>query len=532
MPARRFSVALAMLPGLAVVRAMGVALEWAPEDTACALSPPPTWTLAGELLPRNATSISKSQWSIGAETIDRGYSNPAAWLQYLPLVGAKSARIQGGWARCDPYGNGTFVWDWLDFTVDGISAAGTTPWMQLSYGNAAYPGGGSSSSGSPLPVPGPAREAFMSWASAAVARYAPLGVSTYEVWNEPNIQNITAPDMANFTAELLRAVAAAYPRDALAPLVTRVGTVAGVALNYSRALLSGLEALGALPLTSEFTYHPYFYNPDCCGAQEAEQRALVESYSGAGGAPIRLVQGEVGAPGEWQPTGALSPYNWTLCTQSKWFSRRILGDAQRQIESNMFSMVDICYPGGGAYHSGLLKTNCSDPSRPVIVARPAYGVVSRLFGLLDATWAPASASGAGNATAQCTGLPPGQSVTVLLFVRGAGTAPPPQQLLVTLWQDGGTPENPVNATVAVCDVTVEAPDAPAPALWHVADTLTGKVWAPPSQSVFRVATGSPRRKGLTSSGASASQVIIRGVPVSDFVLLLAPRGVFEVQLSS
>jgi hypothetical protein len=170
MPRRLFAASLAFI---AFVVAAG--------DTQCALDVPPGWSSAGVFLPRNASSITSSRWSIGAETVDRGYSNPSAWLSYLPLVGAKAARIQGGWARCDPYGNGTYVWDWLDFTVAGISAANTTPWMQLSYGNPAYSGGGDSSAGSPIPEVGPAREAFMAWASAAVSRYAPLGVNTYEV---------------------------------------------------------------------------------------------------------------------------------------------------------------------------------------------------------------------------------------------------------------------------------------------------------------------------------------------------------------
>lgn len=475
------------------------------KDAVCALSPPAGWTASGSLRPRNASAIAHSLWSIGAETVDRGFSNPAAWLPYLPQVGAKAARIQGGWERCDPYGNGSYVWDWLDVTVEGISAAGVTPWMQLSYGNAAYPGGGSNSSGSPIPAPGPARAAFLAWASAAVARYAAMGVCTFEVWNEPSIHNITAPDMAVFTSELLRAVSAVYPRDAPAPLVTRVGTMAGVDLKYTRELLSGIDAQGALSLVNEFTYHPYFFNPDGASEAEAAQRALVASFTGAGGAPIRLVQGEVGAPAEWQPSGALSPFNWSQCMQSKWFSRRILGDLQRQIQSSMFSIVDICYPGGGAYHSGLLKTNCSDADRPVLYARPAYGVVSRLFGLLDAQWAPAS-SGLGNISVACSGLPSKQTVTARLFLGDAG-AP-----LAAVWQSGEMPQDPSNATAATCDVTVTAPSAPTAAAWRVADTLSGSVWAPLTD---------------TATSRGAPFVVIKGVPISDFVVLLAPASVFE-----
>lgn len=360
-------------------------------------------------------------------------------------------------------------------------------------------------------------------------RYAGLGHRTVslrtehdpafpQVWNEPNIMHITAPDMAVFTSELLRAVAAAYPRDAAAPLVTRAGTLSGqggaAECNYTATLLSGIAAEGALGLVNEFTYHPYTFNPDCCAAQEAQMRSLVGSFAGAGGAPIALVQGEVGAPGEWQGDGALSPYNWTECTQSKWFSRRILGDAARQIQSSMFSMVDICYPGEG-YHSGLLKTKCSDPSRPVLFARPAYGVVGRLFGLLDASWAPAGGRGSVNVT--CVGLPPNQSIAAELFLGPQG-AP-----LAAVWQDWETPQDPPGAVTAACNVTVTlAADLRAPPdAWWVVDTLTGSAWAPPAPA--QVLSGGGRTRG---GGGGTSAVSVTGVPVSDFVVLLGPAAVF------
>lgn len=95
----------------AAIAAAAAAYPVSSGDSECALTPPPGWALAGALHQRNSSSIASSRWSIGAETVDRGYSNPAEWLQYMPLVGAKAARIQGGWARCDPFGNGTYVWD-------------------------------------------------------------------------------------------------------------------------------------------------------------------------------------------------------------------------------------------------------------------------------------------------------------------------------------------------------------------------------------------------------------------------------------
>jgi len=59
---------------------------------------------------------------------------------------------------------------------------GVTPWIELSYGNPVYPGGGDNSSKSAFPAEGAARDAFLNWSTALVSRYGPLGVTEWELW--------------------------------------------------------------------------------------------------------------------------------------------------------------------------------------------------------------------------------------------------------------------------------------------------------------------------------------------------------------
>ena len=139
------------------------------------------------LRPRSSRMIRASKWSIGTETMDRNltiYNNYESFLEPLgeacvcagrgetqprcalndcgtvlnllktlnytcthmhTHTGAKRARLQGGWHRCDPNGTaaatGEYNWGWLDQAVFGIHEKGIKPWIELSYGNAAYPGG-------------------------------------------------------------------------------------------------------------------------------------------------------------------------------------------------------------------------------------------------------------------------------------------------------------------------------------------------------------------------------------------------------
>lgn len=267
-------------------------------------------------------------------------------------------------------------------------------------------------------------------------------------------------------------------------------------------------------LVHELTYHPYFANPDANRGDEAALQGLVAGFLGAGGAPVRAVQGEVGCPSTNMSYGALDHYPWTECTQAKWLSRRILGDAARSLQSSIFLTADVCYSPQEGYSSGLLAINCSAPSLPVAHVRKAYGVVSRLFGLLDSSWAPAGPKG--TVGVECAGLAPGDTIATALFLGGAnGTTP-----LAAVWLDSAIPADPSTAAAVTCSVNVTmATAAPPPAsAWVIVDTLTGSVWAPPAAGPDSTQSGG----GLTGRASGGASALMAGVAVSDFVTLVAP----------
>ena len=477
----------------------------APATTDCGLTMPSSWTYTNSIAQRNASSISASPWSVGAETMDRNYTFFSAWSTYLPLLGAKAARVQGGWARTEPAGDGKFEWEWLDEIVRGMHTVGVSPWLQLSYGNPAYgTSGGTQESSSPLPV-GAAGAAFQRWVGALVTRYADV-VSTYEVWNEPNIMHINASDMAIFTNSTLTTLVQAYGVRQ-PPLVTRVGTLAGIDQTYAKQLLDGLKTAGGLPLVSEISFHPYSFNPDATYAKEANLSALVEFYIGAGGKAVRIMQGENGAPSTNTSYGALSGYPWTDCSQAKWLSRRLVGDRARGVDSNIFSIADMCYLRDGhtdVNTKGLLSTNCSAPGFPVTRVKLAYAVVGRLFGLLDATFAPAPASLGHVIVSSPVGTTP---IFASLFTHDVGSGPTP---VVALWDPSGTPTNADNTSTTLVNVTVFWSSGGLPASgWNLFDSLTGSVFAQSS------------KEDGASVTAENNSVTIVDVPTSDFVALLA-----------
>jgi hypothetical protein len=77
----------------------------------------------GTLTPKNVRQIDTSHWTLGCETIDREYADYHSYKEYLPALGIKRIRLQGGWARTekDP---GIYDFAWLDSIVDDARSRG------------------------------------------------------------------------------------------------------------------------------------------------------------------------------------------------------------------------------------------------------------------------------------------------------------------------------------------------------------------------------------------------------------------------
>ncbi|MEJ1973421.1 MAG: hypothetical protein WDM96_13450 [Lacunisphaera sp.] len=116
----------------------------------------------GKLKPRTAAEIGSSSWSVGAETIDRGFTNYNSFKAYLGPLGVKAIRLQAGWARTEKT-SGVYDWSWLDPIVDDAVAQGVHPWLEFSYGNPLYPGGGDTGLGGGFPSSPEALAAWDRW---------------------------------------------------------------------------------------------------------------------------------------------------------------------------------------------------------------------------------------------------------------------------------------------------------------------------------------------------------------------------------
>ena len=145
----------------------------------------------GTLVPKSVHEIGTSRWTLGCETIDREYSNFDAFKEYLPALGIKRIRLQGGWARTekDP---GIYDFAWLDHIIDDARSRGLEIWLETSYGNPAYPGGGGRTLAGGFPTSDVGLKAWDTWVEMMATRYKGK-VRDWSVWNEPELRAPTSP---------------------------------------------------------------------------------------------------------------------------------------------------------------------------------------------------------------------------------------------------------------------------------------------------------------------------------------------------
>lgn len=443
----------------------------------------------GQVQPRHARDIAASNWAIGGETLDRDYADYDAYKRYLGPLGAKQIRLQGGWAKTERQ-KGVYDFAWLDRIIDDAIAQGVEPWLQTSYGNPIYPGGGTTNLGGGAPTSPEALQAWDRWVRAMAERYQGK-VTAWEVWNEPDIgrHGVPAPHYSKLfirTAEILRSVDPEATIYALS--IANPGK-----FDYIGEFLDSLKANDKLHLVDEITFHGYRYNPDEAYRQIAQLRELVARYS----PDIRLRQGEQGAPSENQPILALRNYPWTETSQAKWALRRLLGDFGRDIPSLYFQISDMHYAAAPDAHAvghntkGLLRT---DSTHRVVGVKAAYHAVQHLTSIFDHTLKRIP-NYAYTTSSRDTALQ-------VFGYRKVGS----DQQVVTIWLGGETPGNTNQKTPV--DFTFPAGRFEDPVY---VDLRTGEVYQIPRARWSR----------------SGTEYRFTGIPIYDSPVLIADRSAID-----
>ena len=454
-----------------------------------AQQPPLAWKEVGTLKTLAAKDIKSSTWSIGGETLDRNYTDYHSYKKYLGPLGAKRIRLQGGWSKCEKI-KGQYNFAWLDSVVKDAHAQSVFPWIELSYGNPIYAGGGEARLAGALPTSTEALTAWDAWVATMINRYK-NEVTEWEIWNEPDLAGaakITGDQYADFyirTAEIIKRLQPGAKLMAFG--------LAGVQrIEFAESLFKKLKEQNKINLVDIFTYHGYSPVPEKSYPGIEKLRQMVWGY-----APhVVFMQGENGAPSTPRAVtiGAMRDYDWSELTQAKWNLRRMLGDHGRGIATNLFTISDIHYEAGdhmvGVNTKGLLKTN---PDKTIERPKLSYKAAQHVFTLFDGEVLPDSAT-----------LILSDGMTQSFF----GYAHKKTGLsLLTIWQNEDRPAD--NYEARNTRVTIERSRFKNPVF---VDLITGKVYGFPKASW--------KKEG--------NKIILNDVPVPDYPVAIADRSILRL----
>jgi polysaccharide biosynthesis protein PslG len=226
-------------------------------------------------------------------------------LTAMKAIGINSIRIDADWAEVQPDGPTSFDWGTLDQTVASIEAAGMS--ADLIIDGCPQWAATSASAGSSAPTPA-SPDQYATFAAQVAARFAPVGVSIFEIWNEPNIAEFwqPAPDPGAYTAILK----AAYPAikkvvpsatvisGGLSPAIsdgTNVAPIDFVKAMYGDGAKDYFDALGFHPYS--FPATPDTYEPWSAWSQMSQTSPSVRSVMAShGDSGKKIWITEYGAP--------------------------------------------------------------------------------------------------------------------------------------------------------------------------------------------------------------------------------------------
>ncbi len=327
----------------------------------------------GCIKPKSTNEITSSRITVGCETMDRGLTIWDNYKSYLKPLGVKKIRLQGGWAKCEKV-KGVYDWQWLDDVINYAIANDLVPWLEVSYGNPVYEGGGGTGLLNSLMTSEEGYQAWDKWVAATVNRYKNR-VTEWEIWNEPDhpSQKISPETIASLNIRTATIIKQIQPEAKIAGLAFASNSNQ----EYLDRFLKVIADSGKLNLFHWISYHSYTVRPEDAYTDNRVLglKKVIEKYSDK----ILLRQGENGAPSTFIPSFALSNYYWTEYTQAKYDMRRLLGDLGHNIETSVFTIIDI-------YYKPVLNTKGlieSDTTKAAIRPKDAYYAIQNLAAVFD-----------------------------------------------------------------------------------------------------------------------------------------------------
>lgn len=321
--------------------------------------------------------------SIDCGTLDRGYADYHQYKKYLEPLGIRYVRLQAGWAKTEKV-KGVYDFAWLDAIIDDAISRGLEPWLQLSYGNPIYSGGGTIYLNGGWPTSKEAVAAWERWAKATAERYKGK-VHQWEIWNEPDghIRRHGADptgivDLAIISARIIKSV----DPDAK---IAAFGLVSPRRTNTCEAIISDLakrlKAGNEEHLIDWITYHGYHYIPEDSYFVDGDSlRSVLKRCN----YDVAIWQGECGAPSMGYMGGALGNYDWNEQTQAKWDLRKVMNDHGNGVRSSFFAMSDMNYSSSDAIKiknlKGIVATGANNKVRRL---KRAYYAIRNLVSVFD-----------------------------------------------------------------------------------------------------------------------------------------------------
>lgn len=419
--------------------------------------------LVGTLRPKAAGEISTSRWTLDCGGMDREHADWRAVREYVAPLGIARIRQQAGWARCEKE-PGKYDFAWLDQCVFDAQKMGVKVWMELSYGNPAYPGGGGRQLAAGFPSSKEGLAAWDRWVRQMAKHYKGI-VSDWCIWNEPNNvgsgnKPAVAADFAIRTAEILKQE---IPDASIAAFA-----LSWADRRFVEPFVVELQKRGKANLFTSLAYHHYSANPDAGYEPVEECRALIAKYAPT----LKMWQGEGGTWSEWGASGALCKLPWTELTQAKYDLRRSLGDLGHGDDTEVFHLCDLEYRTSGFHDGlvryGLLKTTGQADGFRVLKVKTAYYAIQNAVSVFNDDLECLDR----RTTSGLNGL--GKGVVYDWRDRKTGAK------VVVFWDAVGMPSDENKSKVIQVRIDGEPFASP---VW--CDVLTGNVYAVPAEKVVR-----------------------------------------------